>query len=337
MTEMKKLFMAAMMVAMSVGMNAQTVQPKFNGDLDHYIYRNFIFSVVLEENEIRGVAEIGFFVETDGSLTNVEILKGDDDTLNRMAEAFVKRMPKWIPGTVNGVATRMKTSVAIEFGTEKFGIQRARAFMKEKDFDQAREAIEYSRGGKMYYIAGNALIHKAFESKDLYALFSALSCYTDSFLKNSTISRSSLEKESDEFYPAIWNGEQPSVIYDVADEMPTPKNFPHFLYVPFKVSDLKKADPNFSVTFPPGKNKGKILLIFVVEKDGTLSNFSYRAAAYEGIEVTKAGSGLFMVALLRCCFPDENYQGFLPGWKPAIHKGKPVRCHYTLPITIENI
>ena len=63
-------------MATCIGSLAQTTQPKFNGDLDHFIYRNLLSTELVESN-VTGAAEVEFFVETDGSLTDVKILKGD--------------------------------------------------------------------------------------------------------------------------------------------------------------------------------------------------------------------------------------------------------------------
>lgn len=65
------------------------------------------------------------------------------------------------------------------------------------------------------------------------------------------------------------------------------------------------------------RGSGKILTEFVVEKDGSLSNIKVikhpgKATAKEAIKVLKKS----------------------PKWSPGIQNGKPVRTHYSLPISI---
>lgn len=75
---------------------------------------------------------------------------------------------------------------------------------------------------------------------------------------------------------------------------------------------------NFRVPDVGGLN-GKVLIAFVVDKDGTLSDLhvlkdmGYGTGA-EAIRVLKLTSGM---------------------WTPGLHKGVPVRCSYTLPISIK--
>ena len=239
---MKRLLLFMWVMATCVGSLAQTTQPKFNGDLDNFIYRNLI-STELVESQVIGAAELEFFVETDGSLTDVKILKGDIPVLNRHALEVVEMMPKWIPGMVNGKATRMKTSITVEYGTEKQIICQARAFMKEGAFRIAGLSIASGRGrgSKLDYFAGNALMHYGYEQKNRDLFTYAMSCFVQSLLNNDAISCSKLEKESEEFYPAIWNGDKDSEIYNIAEEMPYPKNNKDIL-LGFSASELKETD-----------------------------------------------------------------------------------------------
>ena len=51
---------------------------------------------------------ISFFVEPDGSLSDIEIVRKVDPELDEEALRVVKAMPKWIPGKQNGQAVRVK-------------------------------------------------------------------------------------------------------------------------------------------------------------------------------------------------------------------------------------
>ena len=333
---MKRLLLFMWVLATCVGSLAQTTQPKFNGDLDNFIYWNLI-STELIDSQVIGAAELEFFVETDGSLTDAKILKGDIPVLNKHALEVVEMMPKWIPGMVNGKATRMKTSITVEYGTEKQIICQARALMKEGQFRIAGLSIASGRGisVKLDYFAANALMHYGYEQKNQDFFSYAIMCFCSALLHNDAISCSKLQKESEEFYPAIWNGEKDSEIYDVADEMPYPKNNKGIL-LGFSASELKETDPDVSITVSPGRT-GSMLLRFIVEKDGSLSNFGIFPNSIRDVEMNEAGLMQVLVSsIFKCCFPDGFDKNYQTNWKPATHKGKTVRCRYCVKIKIVN-
>lgn len=65
--------------------------------------------------------------------------------------------------------------------------------------------------------------------------------------------------------------------------------------------------------------KGKVYVSFVVEKDGSLTDIkAVRDIGY--------GTGAEAVRVLKRC----------PKWTPGVQNGKPVRCTYTLPISIQS-
>jgi protein TonB len=81
--------------------------------------------------------------------------------------------------------------------------------------------------------------------------------------------------------------------------------FYHFIGKNYKVPDVAGL-------------KGKIMVSFVIEKDGTLTE----------IKVLKDighGTGIEAIRVLSKC----------PRWTPAMQNGQNVRCFYTLPINIE--
>jgi protein TonB len=51
---------------------------------------------------IKGRVTLQFIVTKNGSIKNIEILKGVDPLLDAEAIQIMKLMPKWIPGRQNG-------------------------------------------------------------------------------------------------------------------------------------------------------------------------------------------------------------------------------------------
>lgn len=92
--------------------------PRFPGGdkaLSDFIKRNMRHPKSAKGTEIEGRVHVGFYVETDGSLTNLSIEKSTDSRLNKEALRIVKKMPKWEPGQLGGTVARMKYVLPITF------------------------------------------------------------------------------------------------------------------------------------------------------------------------------------------------------------------------------
>ena len=92
------------------------VQPSFReGDVRAWLARNLQYPPVAAENGISGRVVVGFVVEKNGSISNVQVLRGVDPSLDREAVRVVKAMPKWNPGTQRGKPVRVKYNIPVTF------------------------------------------------------------------------------------------------------------------------------------------------------------------------------------------------------------------------------
>lgn len=94
------------------------VMPQFPGGpqaLFEYLSKNIKYPVVAEENGVQGRVIVTFVVEKDGSITDVQVVKSVDPSLDKEAMRVVKSMPNWIPGKQNGSAVRVKYTVPVTF------------------------------------------------------------------------------------------------------------------------------------------------------------------------------------------------------------------------------
>lgn len=89
--------------------------PGGNGKLSEFLSQNVRYPVVAVENGIEGRVIVRFIVERDGSVSNVEVAKGAEASLDNEAVRVVKMMPKWNPGKHKGQAVRVKFAVPIIF------------------------------------------------------------------------------------------------------------------------------------------------------------------------------------------------------------------------------
>ena len=67
---------------------------------------------------VQGRVVISFFVEPDGSLSDIELVRKVDPMLDKEALRVVKAMPKWIPAKQNNTPIRAKMTMPIEFRLE---------------------------------------------------------------------------------------------------------------------------------------------------------------------------------------------------------------------------
>lgn len=89
--------------------------PGGDAALMDYLRDNIKYPTVAAENGVQGRVVVGFVVERDGSITDVNILRGVDPSLDREAMRVVKSMPRWNPGKQNGSAVRVKYQVPVSF------------------------------------------------------------------------------------------------------------------------------------------------------------------------------------------------------------------------------
>lgn len=89
--------------------------PGGNAALMKFLNENIHYPVVAQENGVQGRVVISFVVERDGHITDVQVARSVDPSLDKEAQRVVKSMPKWIPGKQNGSAVRVKYNVPVSF------------------------------------------------------------------------------------------------------------------------------------------------------------------------------------------------------------------------------
>lgn len=92
--------------------------PSFPGgeaEMQRFIQSNLRYPVVAQESGIQGRVTIRFVVTKDGTISNVEVLRGIDPSCDKEAVNVVKKMPKWIPGKQNGRAVPVYFTLPVVF------------------------------------------------------------------------------------------------------------------------------------------------------------------------------------------------------------------------------
>ena len=96
--------------------------PEYPGGLTalmNYLRANTRYPAAAQKAGIEGRVIVSFIVEPNGSVSNVKIVRSVDTNLDQEALRVVRQMPKWKPGTQNGVAMRVKYRLPITFTLKK--------------------------------------------------------------------------------------------------------------------------------------------------------------------------------------------------------------------------
>lgn len=80
-----------------------------------YLCQNVKYPADAEKQKIEGRVIATFVVETDGSISNIEVVKPAFPSLDAEAVRVLSGMPKWKPGMQSGKVVRVKYTVPINF------------------------------------------------------------------------------------------------------------------------------------------------------------------------------------------------------------------------------
>ena len=83
-----------------------------------YLGENVRYPANAQENGIQGRVLVKFVINTDGSVTNVKVIRSVDPDLDKEAVRVVSSMTQWRPGKLNGKAVRVAYTLPIVFRLE---------------------------------------------------------------------------------------------------------------------------------------------------------------------------------------------------------------------------
>jgi len=92
--------------------------PGGRGSLISFINENRIYPVQAQENGIQGRVVLQFVVEVDGSITNIQIIRGVSPDIDREAVRIIESMPNWMPGEQRGQKVRVRYTLPVFFRLE---------------------------------------------------------------------------------------------------------------------------------------------------------------------------------------------------------------------------
>lgn len=92
--------------------------PEFPGGtaaLMKYLKDNIQYPSVCRENNIQGRVLLSFVVNKDGSIVDIEVVRGINPYLDKEAARVISTMPRWQPGEQRGKTVRVKFSLPVNF------------------------------------------------------------------------------------------------------------------------------------------------------------------------------------------------------------------------------
>jgi protein TonB len=94
------------------------VEPEFPGGesaMIAFIQKNIVYPEYSREMGEQGVVYVQFVVNADGSISEVNTIKGVSDSLDAEAERVIRLMPNWKPGMQGGKYIRVRYTIPISF------------------------------------------------------------------------------------------------------------------------------------------------------------------------------------------------------------------------------
>jgi protein TonB len=93
-------------------------EPVFPGGFQSFykfLAKNVHYPASAVQNHIQGKVFVTFVVETDGSLTDMKVVKSVSPDIDAEAIRVLKSSPNWKPGLQNGKPVRIQFAVPIDF------------------------------------------------------------------------------------------------------------------------------------------------------------------------------------------------------------------------------
>jgi TonB family protein len=325
-------------------------QPQFPGGSSgfaHYLANNIKYPDVDKANKTEGKVIASFVVETDGTLSDVKAVRGPSESMKAEAVRVLLRSPRWVPGVQNGNAVRVSYTVPIQFTIP--GPPDGKIYSrveKQPQFPGGLEAfgkflsanIRYPKEDRESNISGRVICSFIVEADGTLTDIKAVRSPSDAMAKEAV----RVLMLSPKWQPGLFDNkyvrttftvpinfnlsQQPNgdvvdkvkeyiagaggKVYDMVDKQPSfPGGLEAFGKYISKTVRYPKADREAGRT-------GRVIVTFVVEADGTLTN----------VKSVRSPSETMAKEAVRVMLRS-------PRWTPGSIKGKNVRVQFTVPIS----
>lgn len=92
--------------------------PEFPGGTDSlykFLESNLTYPEDAKKDSIQGRVICRFTIDTDGSITDIQVLRSVHPSLDAEAVRVISAMPKWVPAEIDGKKIKRKDTIPIVF------------------------------------------------------------------------------------------------------------------------------------------------------------------------------------------------------------------------------
>ncbi|MDD2474336.1 MAG: TonB family protein [Dysgonamonadaceae bacterium] len=318
-------------------------QPSFKGNVKammEFIEKEMKYPVIAKENGIQGRVIVNYIIEKDGSLSDVQIVRGVDPSLDKEAIRIIEAMPKWNPGLQRDERVRVRYTLPISFKLDENEDTSEMTtvsikILKDKERDEvivrgydsmnkaSRESlIKKLENGNPLYIVDDVKMIKGFRLNSIIPT----KIESISVLKD----KSALEVYGEE-------GKDGVILITLKDKTKTPTKKPETIDSKRKsdrddVFMVVENQPEFpggvqalmkflgdNIKYPVEAHKngieGRVITSFIVNKDGSVSD----------IEIVRGVDPLLDAEAIRVI-------EMMPLWKPGTQKEEAVNVSFKMPV-----
>ena len=94
------------------------VEPQFPGGSKafyNYITNNVEYAPGINAKDLQGRMVVTIAIDKDGSISDVKIVKGITDVIDRETVRIISISPKWKPGTLHGIPIKVRYTFSINY------------------------------------------------------------------------------------------------------------------------------------------------------------------------------------------------------------------------------
>ena len=137
--------------------------PEFPGGdqaMRRFLKENAIYPSSMFGKEVEGKVTVTFVVDSEGNTTKIRVVKGLDETLDKVAVYAVSNFPKWRPGRQRGKPVDVSYTVSVNFSAQR-GELNQEEINKAKVLEDKLKSFKYDNESAKYLLNSDKI--KKFE------------------------------------------------------------------------------------------------------------------------------------------------------------------------------
>ncbi len=137
--------------------------PEFPGGeqaMRRFLKENAVYPSSMLGKEVEGKVTVTFVVDSEGNTTKIRVVKGLDETLDKVAVYAVSNFPKWRPGRQRGKPVDVSYTVSVNFSAQR-GELNQEEINKAKVLEDKLKSFKYDNESAKYLLNSDKI--KKFE------------------------------------------------------------------------------------------------------------------------------------------------------------------------------